>query len=134
MDSSILCDSSNGVLVLAVTVFSNCPTDGGGSSIAAGQTRSVTCDGDTWGEMYRDCYLDNNVERWGDIDIQYCLPLYPASGYAYVDFYYYISNSNLQRIKADTSGIASAINSVYRVPTSEVSVHYVGTSPNTPDV
>lgn len=117
-----------------MTVFANCPTDGVWSSIAAGQTRSVTCDGDTWGEMYRDCYLDNNLETWGDIDTQYCLPLYPASGYAYVDFYYYISNSYSARIKANTNGIALAINSVYRVPTSEVSVHYVGTNPNTPDV
>ena len=119
-----------------MTVFANCATDGVWSSIAAGQTRSATCEGDTWGEMYRTCNRDSvtGTESWGDIDTQYCLPLYPPEDSGYVDFYYYISNSDYTRIRNNPSGIPAAINSVYRVSEDEVSVHYVGANVNTPGV
>lgn len=125
---------SNWFIVLAVTVFADCPTDGVWSATKPGVTKSVTCEGETWGEMYRACIADGATGTWGNPDTQYCLPLYPAEGYGYVDFYYYISNSDYRRIQSNPSGIAAAINSVYRVPQEEVSVHYVGPNPGTPNV
>lgn len=111
---------SNWFIVLAVTVFADCPTDGVWSATKPGVTKSVTCEGETWGEMYRACIADGATGTWGNPDTQYCLPLYPAEGYGYVDFYYYISNSDYRRIQSNPSGIAAAINSVYRVPQEEV--------------
>lgn len=103
--------------------MANCPTDGDWSSIAPGQTRVIKCAGETWGTRTRLC---NQQNVWEAVDEQFCLPIYPQEGQAFVDFYYMISNSNYDRIKLNPSGIAMAINDVYRVAESEVSVHYVG--------
>lgn len=117
---------SNWFIVLAVTVFADCPTDGVWSATKPGVTKSVTCEGETWGEMYRACIADGATGTWGNPDTQYCLPLYPAEGYGYVDFYYYISNSDYRRIQSNPSGIAAAVSTVSTgVPQEEVSVHYV---------
>lgn len=105
--------------------MANCPTDGDWSSIAPGQTRVINCEGETWGQRTRDCSAQN---VWGAPNEDYCLPMYPPQGKAFVDFYYVISNSNYDRIKNNPAGIKNAINDAYRVPVDDISVHYVGKS------
>lgn len=117
-----------------MTVFANCPSDGIWSSIAGGQTRAVTCEGDTWGEMYRTCKGDVTPNVWDEVVNKHCLPLYPPEGTGYVDFYFLISNSRPEAIKKDPKGVVRAIAQVYRVNEDEVSVHYVGENPSAPDV
>ena len=101
----------------------NCPTDGDWSSIAPGQTRVISCIGNTWGTRTRLC---NQQNVWENVDNQFCIPISPPSGLGYVDFYYMISNSNYDRIKLMPSGINMAINDVYRVPESSVDTYYIG--------
>ena len=85
----------------------------------------INCVGETWGSRTRVCSTQN---VWDNPDEQDCLTINPPPERAFVDFYYVISNSNFDRIKAYPVGIKNAINDAYRVPVTDVSTYYVGKS------
>ena len=116
--------------MLAVSVFARCSTDGDWAAAESGVTRSVACPGDQWGKMYRTC----TENEWGTVDSQYCMPLYPEKGYAFVDYYYLISNARAARIQSRPEGIKMALKELYGIEESAITLGYIGNSPGTTNV
>lgn len=116
--------------MLAVSVFANCPTDGDWPNTKSGDTKSIACPGDQWGKMYRTCTKD----EWGVVDSQYCMPLYPEKGYAFVDYYYLISNARADRIRSKPEGIKMGLKEFYGIDESAITIGYVGTNNDAKDV
>ena len=104
-------------------VAADCPSDGVWPTTATGSTAVANCQGDTVGEMVRQC---QSTGSWGEVDTTYCLPKYPQEGYANVDFVLYIMRGNYDSIVKNPDGIKSAmVYAINIVDVSNIAVHRI---------
>lgn len=69
----------------------------------------------------------NQASSWETVDTQYCLPLYPSEGKAFVDVDLYLTNGNTQQIKREGGEyiIKGFLNYYTTINLDAISVHRV---------
>ena len=109
-------------MVLAIAA-ADCSSDGTWPVTAPGSTAVVNCQGETVGEMTRECMASGS---WGEINTSYCLNKYPENGYANVDFVLFIMRGRYDTISKKPEGITAAIlSAITTVDESAISIHRI---------
>lgn len=110
------------VVVLAIAA-ADCPSDGTWAVTRPGSIAVANCQGETVGEMTRECL---STGSWGAINTTYCLPKWPENGYAHVDFVLFIMRGRYDTISKRPEGIKAAIlSAINTVDESAIFVHRI---------
>lgn len=108
-----------------------CPADGLWPESEGGIDIVVNCPNGTYGRMSRYCIkARNNTAEWQEAKMDSCLELKPEPGMAYIDMIYNIPQSRARFIEYRPSGFNDALQFVYRINTTAVTVHRIAEEAN----
>lgn len=107
---------------MLIPALAVCNKDGVWNQTENGKIQVLPCEGEYVGDSIRMC---SSTGVWGEVDTQYCLPMYPAKGFGYIDFTYVITGSKWRIIANYPNGIADAIGYSYKIDTDSINVFRV---------